>query len=45
MKIPENQVAYTHVARSILFGPYTFQIREIVPKPPDTVSENISVLK
>jgi hypothetical protein len=45
MKIPEDQVAYTQVACGILFGPYTFQIHEIVSKSPDTFSESISVLK
>ena len=45
MKITEDQVAYCHVACAILFRPYTFQIHEIVSKPPDTFSENISVLK
>jgi len=45
MKIPEDQVAYSHLARGILFEPYTFQIHEILSKPPDTFSESISVLK
>jgi hypothetical protein len=45
MKIPEDQVAYSHVACVILFGPYTFQIQDIVSKPPDTFSESISILK
>jgi hypothetical protein len=45
MKIPEDQAAYSHVACAMLFGPYTFQIHEIVSKPSDTFSESIFVLK
>jgi hypothetical protein len=41
MKIHEDQVAYSHLACPILFGPYKIQIRETVSKPSDTLSESI----